>query len=236
MPADAPPRLLHLGCGLIAPPEWHNVDGSWGAWFAQHRKLRRFLETLHVLPKETSNTPWPANIQVFDLRHQLPFPDNSFDACFSSHLIEHLFRNDALALLKEIHRVLKPGGACRTLVPDFRAMVEEYVGQRTLGVWYQKEQSASDDDPARRFMVRLHARVETAPRGWRQKFYSGFGDFQTHKWMYDGPSLVKLMTDAGFTDCREMALHQSAIPHIDKVEMPSRVDNGAGVIAEGTKS
>lgn len=232
---DSSPRLLHLGCGLIAPPQWHNVDGSWAAWFAQHPTLRSLLTALHILPASASKTPWPTNIQICDLRKPLPFSAGTFDGCYSSHVIEHLFREEALALLKEAHRILKPGGVCRTLVPDFGALVSEYRGETDLGVWYAAEQAAAADDPARLFLIRLHTYMQYPPRGWRQKLYTGFGNFQLHKWMYDAHSLKKLMAEAGFSACEQKGLHESALPHIDQVEMPQRVSNGAGVVVEGRK-
>lgn len=40
----------------------------------------------------------------------LPYPDNSFDRVFSGLLFHHLTREDKARTLKEIHRVLVPGG------------------------------------------------------------------------------------------------------------------------------
>jgi ubiquinone/menaquinone biosynthesis C-methylase UbiE len=40
--------------------------------------------------------------------YQLPFPDNSFDAAFGHSILEHL--GHPLEALREVHRVLKPGG------------------------------------------------------------------------------------------------------------------------------
>lgn len=49
---------------------------------------------------------------------RLPFADDAFDYVFSEHFLHHLFFDEALALLRECHRVLAPGGVLRTVVPD----------------------------------------------------------------------------------------------------------------------
>jgi len=53
-----------------------------------------------------------------DLRRPLPFPDASVAVAYTSHTLEHLFPNDALKLLQEIRRVLRPDGIARVAVPD----------------------------------------------------------------------------------------------------------------------
>lgn len=49
--------------------------------------------------------------------YEIPFPNNSFDAAFSSALFEHL--REPLRALGEIRRVLKPGGAVGLRAPDW---------------------------------------------------------------------------------------------------------------------
>lgn len=53
-----------------------------------------------------------------DLRRPLPFPDQSVKVAYTSHTLEHLFPEDALKLLREIHRVLRDDGIARVAVPD----------------------------------------------------------------------------------------------------------------------
>jgi ubiquinone/menaquinone biosynthesis C-methylase UbiE len=46
-------------------------------------------------------------IDVFYDGKTIPFPDNHFDAVFSTEVLEHIFNPDTI--LKEIYRVMKPG-------------------------------------------------------------------------------------------------------------------------------
>lgn len=62
-----------------------------------------------------------------DLRRGLPFPDASFDAAYGSHVLEHLQPEAAARLLRECHRVLKPGGIARIVVPDLEAIARLYL-------------------------------------------------------------------------------------------------------------
>jgi len=55
---------------------------------------------------------------VADLNNGLPFlPDNSVDAIYSFHFLEHV--NDLQLMMREIHRVLKKGGKNIGAVPHF---------------------------------------------------------------------------------------------------------------------
>jgi len=48
--------------------------------------------------------------------YALPYPDNSFDGAILSEVLEHI--DDDVAGLKEIYRVLKPGGVVAITVPN----------------------------------------------------------------------------------------------------------------------
>lgn len=59
------------------------------------------------------------------------FADGSFDVVFASNLLEHLERPDALRLLQESHRVLRPGGRLILVQPNFRLNPNEYFDDFT---------------------------------------------------------------------------------------------------------
>ncbi|MFM7147050.1 MAG: class I SAM-dependent methyltransferase, partial [Actinomycetales bacterium] len=58
----------------------------------------------------------------------IPFPDNCVAQIYSSHLLEHLTVSEALAVLRECHRVLIPGGGISATVPNARLYVDIYLG------------------------------------------------------------------------------------------------------------
>lgn len=106
--------LLNLGCGNRWHPAWTNVD----------------------------LVPVAPNVLAVDLRKQLPFPSATFDAVYSSHVVEHLTPLEAGNFLREIRRVVRPGGVVRIVVPDLEGIVRGYL--RTL-----EEVVESGDEEAR---------------------------------------------------------------------------------------
>jgi predicted SAM-dependent methyltransferase len=90
--------LLNVGCGSHFFPEWNNLD-----------LIRK------------------GGVTHFDIRQPLPYPDDSFDATYSSHVLEHLPPDEGRRLLCEQFRVLKPGGTCRVVVPDMEGICRAYL-------------------------------------------------------------------------------------------------------------
>lgn len=54
----------------------------------------------------------------------LPFPDESYDLAFDPHVLEHI--KDDAAALREISRILRPGGLAVLPVPVVGAVTVEY--------------------------------------------------------------------------------------------------------------
>jgi SAM-dependent methyltransferase len=230
-PSSAKPRLLHLGCGLFAPPQWTNVDGSLNAWLAQHPRVKYLARALRLVPGHLLDIPWPVNVRIVDARKPLPWADQTFDGAYSSHFLEHLYRDQAMSLLKECRRVLKPGAPCRMLVPDLRVFVNAYIAESAS----EASAAGSDGDAAGRLCERLLLRLPCGPKGLVSRIQAVLRDFHPHKWMYDGRSLASMMSSAGFEDCRERAYLDSELPFLEKVENADRILNGGGVAVEGRR-
>ena len=73
---------------------------------------------------------------IADIEKGLPFlPDNSVDELFSRHLLEHI--ENLEPLIREIFRVLKPGGIHRVIVPHFSNphFYSDYTHRRFFGLY-----------------------------------------------------------------------------------------------------
>ncbi|PZR72038.1 MAG: hypothetical protein DLM73_14500 [Chthoniobacterales bacterium] len=223
-------RRLNLGCGLQAPEDWLNVDGSLQAVFARWPRTKKLLVGLGIYPRSQASIGWPSHVLRLNLRRSLPFPANQFEAIYSSHLFEHLYREEAAALARECWRVLAPGGICRVVVPDLAAAIERYR-DRTAD---RSTRIPPDIPPAEKLMEELLLHPRHASRGALGLYHRLLG-FHNHKWMYDGASLKRLLADAGFVELKTFTSITSALPGLQEIESPSRIMNGAGVAVEGRK-
>jgi predicted SAM-dependent methyltransferase len=69
-----------------------------------------------------------------DVRHPLPYQDNSVDYITAHHLLEHLTYMEGKQFMKECLRILKPGGVMRVSVPNLTLLSERYLENNT-GYW-----------------------------------------------------------------------------------------------------
>lgn len=218
--AVADPRiLLNLGCGPnVEMSRWTDIDGSWNLRVQTSWWGRPFVGLL----AGRSGYRWPSHVRWMDITKGLPFADVSADAVYASHVLEHLYREDAIALLSECHRILKPEGVIRLVLPDLRHMVANYL---------------SDDHPesAIRFNIDLLMRDSQAPAGLIGRLKYLFADHHSHKFMYDAPLLMRDLEMAGFREVDQHLYLDSRIPEIADVERSGRVLNGAGFIVEAKK-
>jgi predicted SAM-dependent methyltransferase len=92
-------KLLNIGCGKTIHPKWVNVD------------------IVAAMP----------GVLACDVRSGLPFADSMFDACYCSHMLEHVTKDQAKVIVAEACRVLKKGGIARFVVPDMEQIARLYL-------------------------------------------------------------------------------------------------------------
>nr|MDT0657252.1 methyltransferase domain-containing protein [Micromonospora sp. DSM 115978] len=203
--SSAGPLRLNLGCGLQAPPGWVNIDRSPslsldrvpGAKFV----LRRagFLSDGHVVT-------WPKNILQVDVTKPLPYPTGTVAAIYSSHMLEHIYFDEALALLREGHRVLRPGGLIRLALPDARELARQLL-------------DAPEDRAAAaglEFTRKLYAGPLNRPTR-RQRLVGRFGA-SAHRWQPSPALAMDMLRQAGFADPRQCEFQVGDLPGLREVE------------------
>jgi predicted SAM-dependent methyltransferase len=177
---------LHIGCGGSIRPGWLNVD-----------RYNAAADT------------------YLDARNPFPFPDDCFALVFSEHMIEHLQIDRVRQFLGEVHRVLRPGGACRITCPDLRLYARSYL--------------AGDGEFFAKVMQGTACRRRKKPElGWLLRsngaaLVSGIvKDFHGHRWMYDYETLASCLAESGFQEVRQRACGDSSHPRLAAMDDPGR--------------
>jgi predicted SAM-dependent methyltransferase len=188
------PVKVNLGCGLSVAPGWINVDGGVHAMCAKWPRPLLSLLYRHAECKHTHSRDQyfhllrEARFVHQSLEYGVPFDADTVDFMYSSHMLEHLFREDAAKLLCDAHRALKPGGLIRVAVPDLAYALELY------------EQGSKEEA--------LGFFFATGQAGWLNQ----------HHYMYDFELLASLMASAGFSEIERRDYRTGACPDISLLD------------------
>lgn len=205
--------VLNLGCGITVSPRAVNIDFD--------GRLRLKGSKAGQLVARLTGRDWTvaAKIVYHDLRHGIPYPDDSADVVYHSHTLEHLDREHVDGFFAEIMRVLRPGGIHRIVVPDLEPHVRAIVGD--LDRWDASGEMARDHEThiagaIEQAVRRVPGGLRNASEKRRRIEMKLFGDArktgQTHQWMWTRLSLTQALTDAGFVAPRVVSADESAIP------------------------
>lgn len=104
-------RLLDVGCGRGEFLRGFIECGVTGFGVDQSEAARRYCPGADLRRADLENEP-------------LPFEDNSLDVVYSKSVVEHFYYPERL--VREMYRVLKPGGQILTLCPDWEHNIRNY--------------------------------------------------------------------------------------------------------------
>lgn len=102
-------------------------------------------------------SPW-AKVKM-DI-HQMPFGDNHFDVVLCNHVLEHV--DDDIQAMREIHRVLKPGGWSILQVPFFSPIPDSTFEDKSVTDPKEREKLFGQSDHVRKFGRDYEHRIELA--------------------------------------------------------------------------
>lgn len=206
-------KKVNLGSGIPCLDDWINIENSFNARLAKYPMLRYLLFKVGILPKKYYEIPWSEHIQkimIRDVRKKLPFNDDSIDFIYSSHLIEHMRKDEAKEVLGECFRVLKRGGLIRLVTPDLELIARNYIKEIED---IQNNKRKRDDHPSENFLDILDIGVERSKTPFILKLFSS-----RHRWMYDQLSLTALLTSCGFNDIQKRSYKVGLAPDIELLD------------------
>lgn len=147
-----------------------------------------------------------------DVTQPLPAEDGAFDWAYSEHLIEHISQAQALVWLKDVRRLLRPGGLLRLTTPDLERYAQAYVSR----------DEAFFADHSRRIREFGLPAMPTRRAFMVNQIFGFWG----HRWIYDFDELVHVLVEAGFAADAVVrrAFSESAIAEMGALDSEVRQD------------
>lgn len=90
--------------------------------------------------------------------HRIPFEENKFDVVLCNHVLEHV--QDDIKAMKEIKRVLRPGGWAILQVPFFSPVPDDTFEDNSITDPREREKIFGQDDHVRKFGKDYPQRIE----------------------------------------------------------------------------
>lgn len=158
------PVKLHLGCGSKVLPGWINLDA------------RSYPGVAVML--------LPSGLKRIS--------DSLVSFVYCSHMVEHIDYPDQVhQLASEIHRILKPGGVLRFVVPGIERIIRAYVADDNA---FFKEQQQHHPPECTTKMEHLMYALQQSGE---------------HKYGYDFETAQKFLQRAGFTQIKDSSYNES---------------------------
>jgi len=189
--------IVNFGCGATPGRDCLNIDGSLTVLLARlplPAKLfglrGRFVASIR-----------DNNIK-FGTARRLRFADDSLDAFYTSHTLEHLVRSECEDLLCRVRGWLKPGGVLRVVLPDLKRLACSYV---------------SGQVGADTFLTRTQLALQGSRRGMA-------AGYECHRLMYDYESFAALLERLRYQSIRRSNFGTSILPALATLDVEGRRD------------
>lgn len=190
-------QRVNVGCGQSPTKGWRNFDNSPSLYLARIPGLSQVLTGTGLISKQQASFIQfcrTHSVEHGNATKGLPLKSGSVEVLYSSHMFEHLDREEAKLFLNEARRILCPGGIIRLAVPDIRMRAEKYMKE------LDADEFIASTNMARPRPRTLAKRIGILVVGTRQ-----------HQWMYDGASLSRLLESHGFNSPKVLPAGETQI-------------------------
>jgi predicted SAM-dependent methyltransferase len=196
------PFKLELGAGTNAKPGWFATDLS------------------------ARQSPNGETTLALDATQPFDIPADCFDFIYCEHMIEHVPFSSGQRMLRECHRVLKPGGRLRIVTPSLGFLLRIMSPDRS-----RLERSY--------LAWSVTQFVPNAPKITNAFFLNNFVRAWGHVFIYDHETLHLAMTLASFTNITECRIglseHEALRGLENEVRLPPGFLELESMILEGSK-
>jgi hypothetical protein len=182
---------IHFGAFNCPIDGWVNTDITPHLFIARVPGLPWLLHKIGKIPASRYQDYQRGafrKLRYLNVGKPWPFADDTAEAIFSSHVVEHLSLHSARVCVRNAYRVLKKDGVLRIVVPDLDKYIAEYRSD-TAYEWAREVYEA--DNTSEKNM---------------------------HHFMYNCESMTRLMREAGFSDVRRVSYRAGRCPDIDQLD------------------
>ncbi len=199
---------INIGCSTTPTIGWKNYDNSPAIFLAKFGVLADLFFKLKFISDhqyEVVNFYRKNKIIWADVTKSLPIESNTVNTIYSSHMFEHLDKNEASKCLLEMKRVLKPGGILRLVLPNMRKYINEYLIDNDLDK-----------------LIETSCLGTEKPQSIIEKIKFFLSGPRHHLWMYDEDSLSKLLKKYEFTDIKILKPGETNIKNYGELNLRER--------------
>ena len=132
----------------------------------------------------TSDICKGADLKI-DLLQSFPFPDNTIDRIYSSHVLEHFSIRQIEHILSECYRVLKPDGEINVCVPNAEIYINAYNNPKA-------------------FDFEFYCRYKPGFRFYSKIDYINYIAYMNgnHLYMFDNDNIIKILIKNKFRNVK----------------------------------
>jgi ubiquinone/menaquinone biosynthesis C-methylase UbiE len=125
-------RLRSLARSVVGKENVLNIGIGNGFFEAEAEAQRCGVKVFALDPSERAVESLRSRLKLDDrakvgYAQQMPFADSQFSAVVASEVLEHLNDQDLVATLREVYRVLKPGGLFLGTVPAREQLADQTI-------------------------------------------------------------------------------------------------------------
>jgi predicted SAM-dependent methyltransferase len=200
-------KKLHIGCGMNAPSDFDNFDVSptlrferipiFGAWYTKN------------------STRFPRNVRYGNIAYGLNGVDDYYDACYCSHVLEHLSKDEFDIAIENVQKYLKPGGVFRLIMPDLHKYVTTYLNNYNRDYEYSSTEFINQT---------LLGTQEFRKRNLLSIIKNGLSNSR-HIWLWDDITTMEALKQAGFDGITKRSFNVSSTDYFSNIEKESSFNN-----------